>query len=202
MRLVLSLLLAASLCSCGGSAVRPSDVAQTAVDSPTGDYLIGPGDTLDIFVWRQPDLSTTVPVRPDGRISTPLVEDLVAVGRTPTQLARDIEMALSQYIRSPQVNVIVRNFVGTFGEQIRVLGQVAMPHSIPYRERMTLLDVMIEAGGLTEFAAGNRTRVIRNMDGKSREIRVRIEDLMNRGDLKQNMMMQPGDVVIVPAAVF
>src|SRR5690606_36079605 len=127
------------IASCGGNAVqveRPSE----ATASPTGEYLIGPGDTLEIFVWRQPELSATVPVRPDGKISTPLVEDLVAVGKTPTQLAREMEEVLSEYIRSPEVNVIVQSFVGTFAEQIRVLGQAAQPRAIPYRERMTLLD--------------------------------------------------------------
>lgn len=203
MRLMLPALLAVTLAACGGTPVQPNQVAAAASNSPTGEYVIGPGDTLDIFVWRQPELSeNAVPVRPDGRISTPLVEDLVAVGKTPTQLAHDIETALSEYIRAPQVNVIVRGFVGTFGQQIRVLGQVAQPRSIPYRERMTLLDVIIEVGGVTEFAAGNRTRVVRTVNGKTQETRVRLDDLLNHGDLDQNMMMQPGDVVIVPEAVF
>ena len=201
-RWILVLLFVATLPACGGTSVQPSDLASTAVASPTGAYLIGPGDTLDIFVWREPELSSSVPVRPDGRISTPLVEDMVAVGRTPTQLARDIEGVLSEYIRSPQVNVIVRGFVGTFGEQIRVIGQAAQPRSIPYRDRMTLLDVVIEVGGLTQFAAGNRSQVIRNTDGETREIRVRLDDLINQGDLGQNMAMQPGDVVIIPEAAF
>ena len=165
-------------------------------------YLIGPGDTLQVFVWRQPDLSVTVPVRPDGRISTPLIEDVVAVGKTPTELAREMEVALSEYIRSPEVNVIVQAFVGTFGAQIRVLGQVAQPKAVPYRERMTLLDVMIEVGGLTRFAAGNRSRVVRTVDGRSEEIRVRLEDLLERGRIKENMPMRPGDVVIIPEAIF
>jgi polysaccharide export outer membrane protein len=170
--------------------------------SPTGEYLIGPGDTLNIFVWRQPDLSVTVPVRPDGRVSTPLVEDLIAVGKTPTQLATEIEQALSEYVRAPEVNVIVQDFVGTFGAQIRVLGQATRPSSIPYRERMTLLDVVIEVGGLTEFAAGNRSRLIRLVDGKSQEIRVKLDDLINKGKIEQNMLMQPGDVLLIPEAAF
>lgn len=170
--------------------------------SPAGDYLIGPGDVLQIFVWREPELSVEVPVRPDGRISTPLVEDMVAVGKSPTQLARDIEGVLSEVIRSPQVNVIVQSFLGTSGDQIRVLGQVTEPSSIPFRERMTLMDVMIEVGGLTNFAAGNRSRVVRNTNGRSEEIRVRLDDLLKKGRVEHNMPMRPGDVVIVPEAVF
>jgi polysaccharide export outer membrane protein len=179
-----------------------NDPPAAAVSSPTGDYLIGPGDTLEIFVWRQPDLSVTVPVRPDGRISTPLVEDVVATGKTPTQLATEIERILSEYIRSPEVNVIVQDFVGVSGAQVRVLGQAQEPRAVPYRDGLTLLDVIIEAGGLTEFAAGNRSRLIRTVDGKSEEIRVRLDDLVNRGELSRNMRMQPGDVLIIPEAVF
>lgn len=187
---------------CGGTPARPSDVPVAATASPNGEYLIGPGDTLQIYVWRQPDLTVTVPVRPDGRISTPLVEDLVAVGKTPTQLAREVEQELSDYIRAPEVNVIVQGFVGTFGEQIRVLGQAAQPRAIPYRERMTLMDVIIEVGGLNDFAAGNRTRVVRTVDGRSEEIRVRVDDLINRGEIEHNILMRPGDIVIIPEAVF
>jgi polysaccharide export outer membrane protein len=141
-------------------------------------------------------------VRPDGRISIPLVEDLVAVNKTPTQLAREIESFLAEYVRSPQVNVIVQGFVGTPGTQVRVLGQAIEPRSVPYRDRMTLLDLVLEAGGLTEFAAGNRSRVIRNVDGESREIRVRLDDLVRRGDIKENLLLQPGDILIIPEAVF
>lgn len=168
----------------------------------TGGYLIGPGDMLQVFVWGQPELSVTVPVRPDGRVSTPLIEDLEAVGKTPTQLATEMEHVLAEYIRSPEVNVIVQQFVGTFGGQIRVLGQAAQPRAVPYRERMTLLDVIIEVGGLTKFAAGNRSRVVRTEDGQSEEYRVRLDDLMNKGRIEENMQMQPGDIVIIPEAVF
>lgn len=199
---VVALCMLAIIPGCGGSSTRPSDLPPAAVASETGEYLIGPGDELEIFVWRQPDLSVEVPVRPDGRISTPLVDDLVAVGKTPSQLADEIEEVLSEYIREPEVNVIVRNFVGTFGAQIRVLGQAAEPRSIPYRERMTLMDAIIEAGGLTEFAAGNRSRVIRTVDGKSTEIKVKLDDLMRKGKLQENMLMRPGDVIIIPEAVF
>jgi polysaccharide export outer membrane protein len=151
------------------------------------DYLIGPGDVLNVFVWRQDELSrTSVPVRPDGQISTPLVEDMVAVNKTPTQLARDIEGVLSEFIRSPKVTVIVEQFVGTFGAQIRVLGAVVRPGPVRYREPMTLLDVLLEAGGLTEFAAGNRSKLMRTVNGKPEEHRLRLERLLN-GDLGQNM---------------
>lgn len=165
-------------------------------------YQIGPGDTLNVFVWRQPELSTNVPVRPDGRISTPLVEDLVAVGKTPTQLARDIEDVLGEYIRTPQVTIIVQRFVGTFGRQIRVLGQVSRPGPIAYRDEMTLLDVMLEAGGLTQFASGNRAKLVRNVDGEPVEQRLRLKRLLEKGDLRENLAVEPGDVIIVPEAVF
>jgi polysaccharide export outer membrane protein len=201
-RWLVAALIAFTLFGCAGSAVDSSETGGLATASPTGEYLIGPGDTLEIIVWRQEDLSVTVPVRPDGRISTPLVEDLVAVNKTPTQLAREIESALSTYVRSPQVNVIVQNFVGTPGAQVRVLGQAVQPRTVPYRDRMTLLDLILEAGGLTEFAAGNRSRVIRNVDGESREIRVRLDNLVKRGDVGENILLAPGDIVIIPEAVF
>lgn len=193
---------AALLALAATAGAQPVTAPAQATASPTGEYLIGPGDSLEIFVWREPELSVTVPVRPDGRISARLVEDIVAVGKTPTQLAREIETALSRYLRSPEVNVIVQGFVGTFGEQIRVIGQAAQPRAIPYRDRMTLLDVMIEVGGLTQFAAGNRGRVVRTVDGESREIKVKLDDLVNRGDTSKNMLMQPGDIVIIPEAIF
>lgn len=202
-RLLRSLILLAVLVVHSVSTdLNAQTVPEPGTSSPAGGYLIGPGDTLQVFVWRQPDLSVTVPVRPDGRISTPLVEDMVAVGKTPTELAREMESALSEYIRSPEVNVIVQGFVGTFGGQIRVLGQVTQPKAVPYREHMTLLDVMIEVGGLTRFAAGNRSRVVRSVDGRSEETRVRLADLLERGRMEENMVMRPGDVVIIPDAVF
>jgi len=166
------------------------------------DYQIGPGDSLNVFVWRQPELSTVIPVRPDGRISTPLVEDMRAVGKTPTELARDIEEVLSEYIRTPQVTVIVQSFVGTFGSQIRVLGQVVNPGPVRYMDRMTLLDVVLAAGGLTQFAAGNRSRLVRNVDGEVIEQRVRLERLLEDGDLSENVAVQPGDVLVVPETMF
>ena len=181
-------------------AAAPAATAGAA--AVAADYTIGPGDMLQVFVWRHTDLSTTVPVRPDGRISTPLVEDMPAAGKTPTQLARDIEGVLQEYIRTPTVNVIVQQFVGTFGEQIRVVGQAANPQALPYRDGMTLLDVMIAVGGLGEFAAGNRAKIIRKVDGKQTEIRVRVDDLLNDGDVSQNVPVRPGDVVIIPEARF
>jgi polysaccharide export outer membrane protein len=195
------LVLLVSLAGCSSTSAQ-TDPPAVAVASPTGEYLIGPGDTLEIFVWRQPELSVTVPVRPDGRISTPLVNDVVAVGKTPTALATEIEQVLSEFVRAPEVNVIVQDFVGTSGAQVRVLGQAQEPQSVPYREGMTLLDVVIEAGGLTEFAAGNRSRLIRTVNGRSEERRLKLEDLINRGDIEQNIRMQPGDIVIIPEAVF
>lgn len=170
--------------------------------SANDQYLIGAGDTLQVFVWRQPDLSVTVPVRPDGRISTPLVEDMTAVGKTPSQLGNDIEGVLAKYIRSPQVTIIVEKSVGAFSTQVRVLGQAANPGAMPYRERMTLLDVMIEAGGLTQYAAGNRAKLIRNVDGHTEERRVKLDKLLNHGDLSQNLPVRPGDVIVIPKAVF
>ncbi len=193
---------AAVLMACTAGQAQPDASGARPDAGSSSGYIIGPGDTLEVFVWRQPELSVTVPVRPDGRISTPLVEDVVAVDKTPTQLAREIESVLAEYIRDPQVNIIVQAFVGAFGEQIRVLGQAAEPASIPYRDRMTLMDVIIEVGGLTEFAAGNRSRVVRSVNGESEEIRVKLDDLINKGRMSENMRMQPGDVVIIPEAIF
>lgn len=186
----------------GGCGSSGGVILEPEAQGPTSEYKIGPGDTLDVFVWNNPEISTTVPVRPDGMVSTPLVEDIVAVGKTPSQLARDIEKVLAEYIRSPQVNVIVTEFVGTFGAQIRVVGQAAEPQALAYRHRMTLLDVMIEVGGLTEFAAGNRAKVIRRADGEQVEIDVNVKDLLEDGDMEENLAMQPGDVVVIPESRF
>jgi polysaccharide biosynthesis/export protein len=201
-RLLGMLATVAFIGGCAGSGPTARDLSSPAVGTTASDYIIGPGDTLQVFVWRNPDISASVPVRPDGRISTPLVEDMQAVGKTPTELARDIELVLEEYIRSPQVNIIVTGFVSTFDEQIRVVGQAAQPRALPYRDRMTLLDVMIEVGGLTEYASGNRARVVRNQGGETQEIRVRLNDLLNRGDISQNIVMRPGDVVVIPGSFF
>jgi len=165
-------------------------------------YHIGPGDSLNIFVWRNPELSVAVAVRPDGRINTPLVEDLKASGKTPTELARLLERRLSTYVKNPVVTVMVSGFVGQYAEQIRVVGEATKPQALPYRARMTLLDVMIQVGGLTEFAAGNRATLIREVDGKQRQYEVRLDDLLRDGDIRANVVMLPGDILIIPEAWF
>ena len=166
------------------------------------DYVIGPGDNVDVIVWRNPEVSMAVPVRPDGKITTPLVEDLHASGKTSTQLARDIEQALSKYIQQPVVTVIVTEFVGPYTEQIRVLGEASKPQALPYREEMTLMDVLIEVGGMTDFAAGNKARIIRNVDGKQQQFSVRLDDLIRDGDISANVPMRQGDVLVIPESFF
>ena len=170
--------------------------------SEPSEYSIGPGDSLQIFVWAHADLSTTVQVRPDGKISTPLVEDLQAAGRTSTQLARDIESVLQEYVRTPVVTVIMQGFVGEGGQKIRVVGQAAAPKALQYREGMTVLDVIIEVGGLAEFAAGNRAKIIRRTGGGEIEIKVRLDDLLNDGEIDENIRMRPGDILIIPQSFF
>jgi polysaccharide export outer membrane protein len=165
------------------------------------NYIIGPGDTLQVFVWRNPELTTSVPVRPDGKISTPLVEDLVAVGKTPSQLARDIEGVLGEFIRSPQVNVIVSIPVSAFS-QVKVIGQVANPQSLAYREGMRVLDAVLASGGLADFAAGNRARIVRKVNGKDVQLKVKLLDLLNKGDMAQNLELKPGDVLVIPESMF
>ena len=164
-------------------------------------YEIGPGDQLNINVWGQPELSVALPVRPDGKISTPLVEDVVAVGKSPTELAREMETILAEGgVRTPRVTVMVQSSVGTFSAQIQVLGEVVSPGSVAYRDQMTLLNAVLEAGGLTPFAAGNRAKLTRVVDGDAVELRVRLKRLLEKGDLDENMLVQPGDVVFVPSA--
>jgi len=186
----------AVLSGCSSSETLPP--ASSLPPAPSPDYVIGPLDNLTIFVRRNPELSQSIPVRPDGRVSVPLIEDLQAAGKTPTQLARDIEAQLKKFIQDPIVTVIVTAFVGPYSRQVRVVGEAAHPQSIPYRENMTLLDVMIEVGGLTQFAAGNRATLVRNVNGQQTEYRVRIDDLIKDGDAKANVQMLPGDVLIVP----
>lgn len=184
------------------ASVLPSTVEQIPADSKVGnDYVIGPGDTLQIFVWRNPELSQVVPVRPDGKISTPLVEDMVAVGKTPSLLARDIEKVLAQYVRSPQINVIVTQPASAFS-QVKVIGQVLRPQSIAYRDGLTVLDAVLAVGGLGPFAAGNRSKVVRIENGKTQEIKVKMSALVNDGDLKQNIALRPGDVIVIPESRF
>ena len=164
------------------------------------DYVIGAGDTLEIFVWREPELSGTIPVRPDGKISISLVEDMIAVGKTPTELARAMEEVLAEYLRLPKVNIIVAS-EGT-SNQIQVIGNVRSAQSIPYREDIRVLDVIVAVGGLDDFAAGNRTLVVRTIEGRTAECRVRLQDLLKDGDMSQNIYMYPGDVLIVPESRF
>jgi polysaccharide biosynthesis/export protein len=176
-------------------------LAEDAPAALSPDYVIGPGDTLQVFVWRNPDLTVTVPVRPDGKISTPLVEDMVAVGKTPSGLARDIEKALAVYVKSPQVNVIVTIPASAFS-QVKIVGQVLHPQALPYRKGMTVLDAVLAVGGLTQFAAGNRAHVVRNLNGKMQEFKVKLSALVNDGDMTQNLALQPGDVLVVPESRF
>lgn len=180
------------------SVPAPQTSPPAAVDST---YVIGPGDVLQVFVWRQPELTVSVPVRPDGKVSTPLIEDIVAVGKTPSQLAREMEKILSEYVRSPQVNVIVSQAVST-NSQVKVIGQVAKPQALPYREGITALDAVLSVGGLAQFAAGNRAKVVRTENGKQREIRLKLDDLVNKGDMRQNILLRPGDVLVVPESRF
>jgi len=173
---------------------------QAADTKNAKDYLIGPGDQLNIVVWRNPEVSQSVPVRPDGKITTPLVEDMPAIGKTPTQLARDLEIALRKYIQEPVVTVVVTSFVGPYDEQIRVIGQAAKPQALAYRKNMSLLDVMIAVGGVTDFAAGNKATLLR---GKTNEqYNVRLDDLLKRGDVSANVEVQPGDVLVIPESLF
>ena len=165
------------------------------------NYLIGPGDTLNIVVWRNPELSMSVPVRPDGKISTPLVEDLPVLGKDASGLARDIEAQLAKFIREPVVTVIVTGFVGPYSEQIRVVGEAATPQILPYVQKMTLLDVMISVGGITEFADGNGATILRTGEG-NKQYSVRLKDLIKRGDVSANVEMRPGDVLIIPQSWF
>jgi polysaccharide biosynthesis/export protein len=170
-----------------------------AVVSP--DYRIGPGDTLHVFVFENDQLSVTIPVRPDGKISTPLVEDMVAVGKTPSQLARDVETALSKYVKSPKVNVVVVTALSVYSE-VKVIGQVKEPQALPFHEGMTVLDALLSCKGLSQFAAGNRARVVRKVNGRDQELKVKLDSLVNSGDLSQNIVLQPGDVLVVPETRF
>jgi polysaccharide export outer membrane protein len=183
---------------CGARAAAAESPPPSAV---ADDYKIGPGDTVQVFVWRNPDLTVTVPVRPDGKISTPLVEDMVAVDKTPSQLARDVEKALAVYVKAPQVNIIVTIPAGA-NSQVKVIGQVLKPQALPYREGMTVLDAVLAVGGLGQFAAGNRAHVVRVVKGKTQEIKVKLDALMNSGDMRQNLALVPGDVVVVPESRF
>jgi len=166
------------------------------------DYLVGPGDQVNIIVWRNPEISMAVPVRPDGKITTPLVEDMPASGKTSSQLARDLEKTLAKYVQDPIVTVIVTSFVGPYSEQIRVMGEAAKPQALPYRENMTVMDVMIAVGGVTDFADGNKASIIRHINGVQKQFGVRLNDLIKDGDISANVPMQAGDVLVIPESFF
>ncbi|MGE0383638.1 MAG: XrtA/PEP-CTERM system exopolysaccharide export protein [Gammaproteobacteria bacterium] len=186
-----------------GCNTLPAPREDAAAANADFNYLIGAGDTLNIFVWRNQDLSSSgVPVRPDGKITIPLVEDLPAAGRTPTELARDIEKALGQFVRDPQVSVTVHGFVGEPYEQVRVVGAAAKPSALPYRKNMTVLDVLVSVGGLTDYAAGNRASIVRTEGGTQAQYRVRLDDLIRGGDISANVPVRPGDIIVIPEAWF
>ena len=192
-----TILLACAWAGLAANAVAQKPVAMPAPAPQGNQYIIGPGDMINIFVWRNPELSLNVPVRPDGKISTPLVEDMVAVGKTPTQLARDIEKVLAEYVRTPQVNVIVSNAISTFS-QIKVIGQVKSPQALPFRDGLRVIDVVLAVGGLTEYASANRAKLVRQVNGRLTEIPLKLGNLMNKGDMRQNLELRPGDVLVVP----
>lgn len=202
----LFLLLATAIClnACASLGSDSGAASTSNVIPPTAatDYIIAPGAILNVFVWQHADLSVTVPVRPDGKISTPLVEDMVAAGKTPTALARDMEIVLAKYIRQPTVNVIMETAAPSFQQQVRVVGQAANPQALAYSNGMTLLDVMIAVGGLGEFAAGNRSKLIRRTETGQKELPIRLDDLLNLGEMDKNMPIMPGDVIIIPEARF
>ncbi len=188
---------------CGGPDLPTATLQEMQQEVKGGtSYRIAPGDSISIFVWENPELSVTVPVRPDGRITAPLVQDVQASGKTSSELAQKLEKELSQYIRNPIVTVTVSGFQGLYSQQIRVIGEATEPQAIPYREQMTLLDVMIKVGGLTEFAAGNRAKLIRVVDGEQKQYDVQLDDLIKDGDISANVKMLPGDVLIIPEAWF
>jgi len=200
-RFVLMALSGAMVIGCASFGDAKYPPAPSAAATPDYNYIVGPGDSLNIIVWRNPELSMTVPVRPDGKVTTPLVDELVAQGKTSSEIARDVEKALGKYVRDPIVTVIVTGFVGPYSEQIRVVGEAAKPQFLPYKQKMTLLDVMIAVGGLTDFADGNGASILRASEGDKR-YGVRIKDLIKRGDLSANVEMKPGDVLVIPQGWF
>ena len=198
--LAIVLALGAALAGCAsGPTLPPAPASAATSDSYT--YVIGAGDALNIIVWRNPELSMSVPVRPDGKVAAPLVDEIVAQGKTSSQLARDIEAQLGKYVRDPVVTVLVTGFVGPYSEQIRVVGEAAKPQFLNYKKNMTLLDVMIAVGGLTDFAAGNNASILRTGDG-GKQYAVRLKDLIKRGDLSANVEMKPGDILVIPQSLF
>jgi len=198
--LIASVATVAMLMGCAtGPSHPPAPVAAASEADYT--YIIGAGDSVSIVVWRNPELSMSVPVRPDGKIAAPLVDELMAQGKTPIQLAREIEQVLSRYVRDPIVTVLVTGFVGPYSEQIRVVGEAARPQFLPYKVKMTLLDVMIAVGGLTDFAAGNSATILRTAEG-NKQYSVRLSDLIKQGDVSANVEMRPGDILIIPQSFF
>jgi len=192
-------LFPALLLACSAPPVAPP--VDTSNNSAS-EYQIGAGDSLNIFVWHDPQLSVTVPVRPDGKISTPLVQDEVAVGKTPSQLAHDIEDRLKDYVKDPNVTVIPQKFVGSFDQQVRVIGEAATPRAVPYRANMTVLDVLIDVGGLTKYAAGNKAVIVRKINNQEQTYPLRLDSLIKDGDVRYNFKMQPGDIIIIPQSSF
>jgi polysaccharide biosynthesis/export protein len=197
--------LALAVMGCTNPTVPPSELPAVPTGAAAPEYVIGPGDGLDVFVYLSPELSTTnLPVRPDGRISLPLVPDIVAAGRSPTQLATDIKARLRPYVIDPNVTVMVRTFVGSPAQQVRIIGEATQPRVMPYREGMTVVDAVIEARGLTRYAAGNRTEIIRRdaPGAPPRSLRVRLDDLMRGGDISQDVPLRPGDTIVIPQGWF
>jgi len=196
--------LAVVLTGCAGNDRPDNPELPTATSDAqySTRYRIAPGDSVQIFVWRNPEVSTTVPVRPDGLLSAPLLEEIPAAGKTPAELARDLEAELSTYLRDPLVTVIINGFTGTYSEKIRVLGESSKPVSLLYRDSMTLLDVMIQTGGITNFADGNEATLVRVVDGQQKQFSLRLDDLIRDGDITANVDMRPGDIIIIPEAWF
>jgi polysaccharide biosynthesis/export protein len=190
--------LGALLAACGTKSFPP---APPSAGVGEYNYVIGAGDSLNISVWRNPELSMSVPVRPDGKLAAPLIDEIVAQGKTPTELAREVEKSLGKYVRDPIVTIIVTSFVGPYSEQIRVVGEAAKPQILPFKQRMSILDVMIAVGGLTDFADGNSATIVRASEG-NKQYSVRLKDLIKRGDVSANVEMKPGDIVIIPQSLF
>jgi len=195
------ILIGMSLAACSSISAGKYPAAPVIAAASDYNYIIGAGDSLNIIVWRNPELSMSVPVRPDGKVSAPLIDELMAQGRNPMELARELEQRLSKYVRDPVVTVIVTSFVGPYSEQIRVVGEAAKPQFLPYKQKMTLLDVMIAVGGLTDFAAGNDASIVRTSE-QGRQYSVRLKDLIKRGDVSANVEMRPGDILIIPQGFF
>ena len=193
-------LMLVSVAACSSYGEAPHLEQDAARPHPA--YLIGPGDALQVFVWGNQDLSATVPVRPDGQITLPLVPNMPAAGRTSLEVAKAVEGELKKYVKDPIVSVMITNFKGTYAQQVRVVGEAAKPQALQYNDGMTVMDVMIQVGGMTQFAAGNRAILVRKENGQEAKYQVRIADLMNDGDLSANVAMLPGDILVIPQSWF